>query len=683
MPPARRLLQILAALALLSGCHVARPSSSRVDYQGPIRLVPDVKSLQRSHGALALRSPTRIVVEDEDDLRAGEMVAEEINAAGGQATVSLGDSGTIFFARGSRDTSLREEGYSIEVDAERVLVSGRGAAGLFYGAQTVRQLIARTPTGALVVPIVKIRDWPSMTWRGVQDDVSRGPVPTVDYVKEQIRILAGFKINLYSLYFEGVYQFAGHPLLGPAQGGFTRDEITEIVEYARLHHVTVLPQQQTFGHLHSALVWEKYQGLAERPHGHVLAPGPAADRFVDDLIGELVPLFPGPFFHVGADETLELGLGRSRERAAAEGIGKVYLAHLVRLAGALERRGKQMLFWGDMARAHPELLAELPKNAIAVAWNYDPLASFGHELEPFQKAGLRMFVAPGTSSWSTIFPNLPAAYVNIANFVRDGQERGALGALVTTWDDDGDSLFDLTWPALVVGAACAWQSAEQTDVAALEDRYDWVFYRNDDHTFRDVVRQLASAHALLATVGHGPSNTALWLDPFSHEGALWRADSLAALAEVRLAAGRALEALRSRRHRARINGATLAALELAARRLDALGLKFQLADEVIRFWADAKARAAAGDAAGANDALREVSSTDGRLQDLRELYVELAALHEQVWGRENRPQYLGSVLVRYQRIALDMQARINKVREARWRFQRDGTLPSAAELGME
>ncbi|HEU5056719.1 MAG TPA: beta-N-acetylhexosaminidase, partial [Kofleriaceae bacterium] len=312
--------------------------------------MPDVKSLQRGHGGLLLRSPTRIVVEDEDDLRAAEMVAEEITAAGGQATVSLGDSGTIFFSRGARDASLRAEGYAIEVEGDHVLVTARGGAGLFYGAQTVRQLIARTQTGALVVPVVRIRDWPSMTWRGVQDDVSRGPIPTVDYVKEQIRILAGFKINLYSLYFEGVFDHAGHPLLAPAQGAFTRDEVREIVEYARLHHVTVLPQQQTFGHMHAALLWEKYQPLAERPHGHVLAPGADTDRFVDQLVDELVPLFPGPFFHVGADETFELGLGRSRERAAAEGLGRVYLAHLARLAAGLERRGKQMLFWGDVAR---------------------------------------------------------------------------------------------------------------------------------------------------------------------------------------------------------------------------------------------------------------------------------------------------------------------------------------------
>ena len=644
--------------------------------------MPDVKSMQRGHGALALRSPTRIVVEDEDDLRAAEMVAEEITAAGGVATVSLGDSGTIFFSRGARDTGLRAEGYSIEVDGEHVLVSARGGAGLFYGAQTVRQLIARTQTGGLVIPVVRIRDWPSMTWRGVQDDVSRGPIPTVAYVKEQIRILAGFKINLYSLYFEGAFEYASHPLLAPARDGFTRDEVREIVEYARRHHVTVLPQQQTFGHMHAALLWEKYQGLAERPHGHVLAPGPVTDRFVDDLIDELVPLFPGPFFHVGADETFELGLGRSRERVAAEGLGRVYLAHLARLGTALEDRGKQMLFWGDIAHAHPELLSELPRSAIAVAWSYDPLASYGDQLEPFQKAGLRTFVAPGTSSWSTLFPDLPSAYINIRNFVRDGQERGALGALITTWDDDGDSLFDLTWPALAVGAACAWQGGAP-DIPDLEDRYDWAFYRNDDHTFRDVVRELASAHAILAAVKHRPSNDTLWLDPFSHEGARARAELLPVLPEVRLAAGRALEALRRRQHRAHLNADTLAALELAARRLDALGLKFQLADEVVRAYGEAQARAAAGDAPGVAAALREVSDIDGRLQDLRELFVELRAAHEKVWSRENRPHYLGSVLVRYDRMALDIQGRINAVRQARMRFRRDASLPTSADLGLE
>jgi hexosaminidase len=682
MPHARSSQRFLAVAVLLAaGCRMTRTESPRpdpVDFERPLRLVPDVRELAREPGGLVLPATVRIAVASKEDLRAGETLAEEIAEAGGQATVEVGGAGDIRLERGARDAALGDEGYAIEVDASRALVRASGGAGVFYGAQTVRQLITRAGSGALVIPALRIRDWPALRWRGVQDDVSRGPIPTLAYVKEQIRILAGFKINLYSLYFESVFDFAGHPLLAPPRGAITAAEVEEIVAWARLHHVTVLPQQQTFGHLHGALLQERYRDLAERPHGHVLAPGPAADAFVDQLLAELVPLFPGRFFHVGAAETLELGLGRSRERAAAEGLGKVYLAHLARLAARLEEDGKEMLFWGDIARHHPELLGALPRSAIAVAWNYDPLASFGHELEPFQRAGLRTFVAPGTSSWSQLFPNLPAAYVNIRNFLRDGEERGALGAIVATWDDDGDSLFDLTWPALVVGAACAWQGGAPP-IEEIEDRYDWAFYRSDGHRFRDLLRQLASAHALLSAVKRGPSNDALWLDPFSREGARFRADALAPLGEVRLAAGRALEALRGSRPRS--NAATIGALALAARRLDALGLKFQLAEETVRAYAEAHARAAAGDGAGVSAALREVSDIDGRLQDLRETFVELRAAHESLWSRENRPHYLGSVLVRYDRMALDIQGRINQVREARWRFRHEGTLPAPAELG--
>jgi len=106
---------------------------------------------------------------------------------------------------GSRD--LDKQGYLIRVTDTGVLVAGRTAQGLFYGVQTLRQLLRPEGPGGklLAVPALVIRDWPSMEWRGVSDDISRGPIPTLDYLKMQIRTLAEYKINLVGFNMEHVF----------------------------------------------------------------------------------------------------------------------------------------------------------------------------------------------------------------------------------------------------------------------------------------------------------------------------------------------------------------------------------------------------------------------------------------------------------------------------------------------
>ena len=103
--------------------------------------------------------------------------------------------------------------------------------------------------------------------------ITRGPFPTLDYQKKQIRIFAAYKLNIYSPYFENSLQYTSEPLAAPPGGAMTRDEVKELVEYARHYHITLNPQQEAFGHLHHVLLYDLYADSAEVPHGSVLAPG--------------------------------------------------------------------------------------------------------------------------------------------------------------------------------------------------------------------------------------------------------------------------------------------------------------------------------------------------------------------------------------------------------------------------
>ncbi len=691
---------ILAALGLFG-----RPF--KVSAQ-ELNLIPEPKQVERRAGAFRVGSAVRIVLgaaHAREDRTAAEMLAEEIQAATGRKvpiTTSRAagvSSGVIYLARLGDDSRLRAalaarglraeeafdpEGYLLDADSRRIWVTGASGQGLFYGVQTLRQLLR--PNGnkgrgkQMVCPAVAIKDWPAMRWRGVHDDISRGPVPTLDYMKQQIRTIAEYKLNLFALYIEHVFDYQSQPVFAPKEAALTAAEVRELEGYARRYYVTLLPEQQAFGHLHHLLKYELYNDLAETPHGHVLAPvNEKTYELIRELYAELVPLFPGPFFHIGADETRELGTGQSKARSDEIGLGRLYLEHLKRVAEILKPYHKRLLFWGDIAVRYPELLHILPKEMVAVPWEYEPKASFEGLIEPFQRAGMEIIVAPGARNWNRIFPDLDAALVNIRNFTRDAQKFGALGMLNTTWDDDGEALFPMTWPAVVFGAAGSWQAGESS-IEAFQANYDWAFYRNDDGTFREVLAQLARSHALLAGQGLGGAlDDAFWMDPFTEAGARYTEKALPVARELRLAAERALALLYRQRARARAHAETLDALVFAAMRLDVLGMKVQFASECSRFYRDAYQNRT--DPARVRRGFAEISGINGRLEDLRDAATRLRAAYAELWGKENRPYWLGNVLVRYDLLASRFQAKIESLRAALLLYREQGTLPPPEALG--
>ena len=248
---------------------------------------------------------------------------------------------------------------------------------------------------------------------------------------------------------------------------------------------------------------EKYAELAETPYGDVLSPQqPGSYKLVADWYKELNELFPGQFFHIGEDETFELGEGQSREAAKTKGVGAVYFEHLNRVRDLLKPYNRRLMFWGDIALNHPDLIGNIPKDMIVMNWQYGARDDFDASIKPFKDAGLEQFVCPGAHTWNQIFPNLDSASKNITNFVRDGQKAGAIGMMNTTWDDDGESLFEMSWYPIVLGAAAAWQEGA-LDLSRFDRDFDWAFFRNDGDQFVKAERALGSVNAMLCIRRHG------------------------------------------------------------------------------------------------------------------------------------------------------------------------------------
>jgi hypothetical protein len=558
---------------------------------------------------------------------------------------------------------------------------------MFYGAQTLKQLIRGAgPFPDLLVPT--IRDWPAMAHRGISDDWSRGPLPTMDFLKREIRTLAAYKINTFSPYFEHTFAYASSPVAAFPGGSITPDEARELVEYAAKYHITVIPEQEAFGHLHHVLKFEQFSPLGETPHGSLLAPGdPGTLPLVGGWFGELAKVFPGPYVHIGADETSDLGLGRTRDRVKQQGLGAVYLDFLKQVHSTLEPYHKRLLFWGDIAVGSPDLVGTLPKDMIAVAWEYDAKPDFTSLILPFTNAGLETWVAPGVNNWSRIYPNNSEALGNIRAFVRDGQRLGAKGMLNTVWNDDGEGIFDENWFGVLFGAVAGWQAGESSE-EAFTGSYGLAFHRDSTGKVNQAQRELIAVQVALNKAGLDDAQDSLfWVDPLSGEGQRVAAKLRPALSEIRLHAERAVTLLAEAKAAAKLEKRTLEnpealdAIELGARRIDFAGLKFQASDEAAALYT--QALALAGDKSRWSEVeglLWNIGYT--RFQDIRDGYSLLGGLYREAWLRDNRPYWLDTNMARY-----GMATQLWLGRAEHWslvleQWENTHTLPPTTEYGL-
>lgn len=667
---------------------------------------------------------------------AGTAVSVAGATAGTGSAIAQGAGVAASAPPGQMPAAMRPEGYAIVPRGNGLALTAASGAGIFYGLQTVKQLVTGTGANA-VLHSATIRDWPAMRYRGLDDDLSRGPVTTLEFEKKLIRTIAAYKINLYSPYFENTAAYASNPLIAPPGGAISAADAAALVAYARHYHVTIVPEQESFGHLHNTLIWEQYQPLAETPHGTVLAPGqPGSIALIQQEFSELAAEYPGPFLHIGADETVDLGLGQTQADVDARGLGPVYLDFLQRIVTALQPLHRRLLFWGDIAQNSPDLLKALPQSfkdaTIAVAWNYNPNPNgFAKLLTPFIDAGFETWVAPSVHNFSVVYPDYNLGLYNIQEFTRDGQRLGSTGQLNTIWNDDGEALINQDWYGILFGAAAAWQPGESS-IEQFEQSYAQVFHGDMSGALNQAQLELMAAHAVLrdqAQVGDASDNI-FWLDPWSKDGQRVAAEVRPYTHDLRMHAEAALTLIAQARavagpkrssteadaasdigggataddssaagppstlyDAAKYGAATsnlrepdaIDAMELGARRMDFIGLKFQLADEMATEYAQAVADSTSSDRKIRAQVGRELSDMygiNGRIEDIRNGYTLLRDLYQSAWLRSYRPYWLRNVLEQYDYATQIWLARADKVHSAERQWRNSNTLPTADELGI-
>jgi len=478
-----------------------------------LKLLPLPKSVRRNKGAFKLEDGLPVIIGpggDKEVNAAWSFAGEAEDRAGIRLPVErmgklAGIRRRILFLIARRDERLypplaklakslaraphnvRDQAYALKVTKDEIVAVATSPRGLYYAAQTLRQLL----TSRAEIPCVRITDWPTYIHRGVMLDISRFKVPTLDTLLERVERLASLKINCFQLYTEHTFAFRRHPEIGRNCGSITAEDVIQLDEFCKQHFVELHANLQSFGHHRHLLSIPKYNHLAEMPDAPwTLCP---VDKriydLLDDMYAECLPAYSSKLFNASCDETWDLGKGRSARRAARVGLARVYLEHIKKINRLARKYGKRMMIWADIVLKHPECLPHIPKDIIMLDWGYNAGADLGSERK-LQAAGLEHWTCPGVSTWSRIFANVPNACANIAQRAAMGRRTGATGLLNTDWGDGGHpQMPSASFHGYAWGAEQSWAPKLNTDRDDFDRRFAWAWFGDDSGLFGKLYKE--------------------------------------------------------------------------------------------------------------------------------------------------------------------------------------------------
>ncbi|MBN1199621.1 MAG: family 20 glycosylhydrolase [Bacteroidales bacterium] len=387
-------------------------------------IVPQPVSIKMKTGAFTITDQTRLLVAGRDiDLKnVAILFAEQLRLAGGpflrvqQMTEETNDGGAIVFTYARNRENLETEGYRLNITPNGILLTGNSGAGLFYGMQTLLQLLppevyklTRPQEGkSWIVPCTEINDAPRFAYRGMHLDVSRHFFPK-EFIFKYIDLLAMYKMNIFHWHLtddngwrieirkypkltevgawrvdrenlpwrERPQQQAGEQA---TYGGFyTQDDIREIVQYAAQRYITIIPEIEMPAH--SVEVLSAYPNLSCTGGPFTVPPGsywPNSDifcagndsvfTFLEDVLTEVMDLFPSEYIHVGGDEATKTRWEeclKCRQRMKEEGLKNVQELQsyfIKRMEKFINSKGKKLIGWDEI------LEGGLAPEATVMSW---------------------------------------------------------------------------------------------------------------------------------------------------------------------------------------------------------------------------------------------------------------------------------------------------------------------------
>ncbi|MTI31009.1 beta-N-acetylhexosaminidase [Xanthovirga aplysinae] len=411
---------------------------------------------------------------------------------------------------------LESQAYALKINPNKIELIGQNWAALFYGKQTLIQLLQYSIEEEKPLPCLEISDWPNFERRGYMLDVSRDKVPTMESLYQLIDLLAKWKINELQLYTEHTFAYKNHRKVWENSSPLTAKEIQLLDKYCKESYIDLVPNQNSFGHMENWLKHEEYLSLAECPtdcdtkwgkrkRTSLDPTNPQSFELMKELYAELLPNFSSPYFNIGGDETIELCTGKSQAECERIGKGTVYLNYLSKLNAEVNKQGKLAQFWGDIILNHPELIKEIPKNMTALVWGYDDVYPFDKNLPKFKEAGLEFYVCPGTSTWRSLIGRNQNAFINLKNAAIEGRKNKAKGYLNTNWGDYGHwQPLSVVYPTMLIGASYAWNYDEKT-LENLEFQLNHYVFKDKTGNTGKAILKLGNAY-LKTNIPNGNAN---------------------------------------------------------------------------------------------------------------------------------------------------------------------------------
>ncbi len=335
---------------LIFSCSLAKSQGKELSSLG-LHVIPYPQEVLLGGSPFRFGNQTNIVLDqnhsEQDRFAAEELIQGLKNEFNSIITISDKKTlGSIVLTRKNTLPELGDQGYQLQINKEEIVVNANSSQGLFYGAQTLLQLIQKKRTGFEIAGM-EINDWPDITQRSIHYDTKHHQ-DKMTYVKSFIRDLARYKINMMIWEWEDKLAYPSHKEVG-APGAFTSKEMQEITKYAKKYYVQLVPLVQGLGHVSFILKWPKHQHLREVSASNwefcPLKEGTYDLMF--DLWEDAIKATPGSeYIHIGSDETYELGMCEACKAKVKE-VGKsgLYLMFVNKAAEHLQKKGRKVIVW--------------------------------------------------------------------------------------------------------------------------------------------------------------------------------------------------------------------------------------------------------------------------------------------------------------------------------------------------
>lgn len=376
---------------------------------------------------------------------------------------------------------LEKESYQIIARANKIEIISSDVRGLMYGLFTLSELSLVNDDKMVEFDAY---DQPTLKFRGLSDDISRGQVSTLENFFEIIRKLARYKYNTYMPYIEDVFKFESIPAWGRYSEPLSKEEWMAIIAYAKSYQLEVRPIINLLGHFNKLSYIKELQPLALKYEdgkvSHVMDPkNPKVRETICDILDEIIATFGEGVIHAGGDEPVDL----TKVYGHDEG-GHLFIEHYTFIANELKKRNCTLMMyadffappWGDYA-VPIDRAREIPEGTEFVFWDYACRPEY-----PFVSAlhnqNLKMYISPGSWTWKRFSCDVKTCYNNTKGLLKADEGR-SLGMIMSSWADGGDTLRELMWPGVCIGANFCWSPNSDYSYDDIYEAFHKSFYGFD------------------------------------------------------------------------------------------------------------------------------------------------------------------------------------------------------------